>query len=342
MSPPLLADEGRIPVWEPVTIDAPGHYVLTRDISTTGAQAIAILSDGVTLDLGGRTISLDPATMYGIRVDLTAFASGQKGIVIRNGRIVGGQIGIYVPSIVPSLWIEGIEVYGTSSDGIHISLDDPDKGIIGDVPVIVIGKSFIHDIGGDGLMLADPRPDPLCSLTIDGNIFVEIDKDGIEADGCTDVVIKNNEIAEFGQLDAPAAGIRLVGGGAADAPVVTSNVISSGGTEAAGFVADSFSSTVGFVFENNGVSDNGDCGIVVNGGRGRIKGNLLVNNGEDGVRVSGGFGIFIDDNYVSANLGYGIYFAATNEHAYRDNFLRGNRLGALGGEANTDAGGNIQ
>jgi hypothetical protein len=338
----VSADEGRIPVWEPTTIDAPGHYILTRDIATTGTEAIAILSDGVTLDLGGRTISLGDSTQYGVRVDLSGVPAGKIGIVIRNGRIVGGQIGIYVPGIVPSLQIEGIEVYGTSSDGINISLDDPDKGFIGDVPIITIGKSLIHGIGGDGVKLADPRPSPLCSLTMGGNLLLEIDYDGIDVDDCADTVIKNNTISEFGLLGAPAAGIRLTGGGGADAPVVTSNVISGGGTEAVGLTVDSFSSTVGFVFENNGVSDNGDCGIVVNGGRGRIKGNLLVNNGDDGVRVSGGFGIFVDDNYISANLGYGIYFAATNEHAYRDNFLRGNRLGALGGETNTDAGGNIQ
>ncbi len=340
---PLLADEGRIPVWEPVTIDSPGHYILTRDVSTTGTEAIAILSDGVTLDLGGRTISIGDSSLYGVRVDLSGVPAAKLGIVIRNGRIVGGQTGIYVPSIVPSLRIEEIEVVGTSSHGIHVVLDDGSRGIIGDVPIIAISDSLIHGIGGDGVKLADPRPSPICSITISGNLLMEIDYDGIELNGCADAVIKENDISEFGQLDAPAAGINIMsaaGGPAVSA--VNANIVHEGMHQATGIMVSSTSSAAGFVFENNGISNNGGSGIEILMGQGSIKDNEIIGNAADGVRVSGGVRVFVDDNYVAENLRYGIYFAATNDHAYRDNFLRGNRNGALGGENNTDAGGNIQ
>ena len=122
--------------------------------------------DRVTLDLGGRTISLDPSTLYGIRIDLSGVPAPHLGVVVVNGRIKGGGIGIYVPSLIPSLKLEGLEVVGTSSDGIHVQLAEPAKGFTGDMPAIVLSNSLIHGIGGDGVMLADPRPSPLCSLTI--------------------------------------------------------------------------------------------------------------------------------------------------------------------------------
>jgi hypothetical protein len=340
---PALADEGRIPIWEPTTIDAPGHYILTRDIATTATEAIAILSDGVTLDLGGRTISLGDSTLYGIRIDLSGVPTPHLDVVVVNGRIKGGGIGIYVPSILPSLKIKGMQVVGTSSDGIHVSFDDGAKGLTGDIPAVLISNSLIHGIGGDGVMLADPRPSPLCSLTISGNVFMEIDQNGLVVDGCADAVIKDNEIAEFGLLDAPAAGIKLMSGaGSTGLSVVSANIVHEGTYQATGIMVSSTSSAVGFVFENNGVSHNAASGIEILMGQGSIKDNQIVGNGDDGLRLSGGIRILMDGNYVADNLGYGLYFAATNDHAYRDNFLRGNRLGALGGESNTDAGGNIQ
>jgi parallel beta-helix repeat protein len=336
-----MADEGRIPVWEPGTIDAPGHYILTRDIAASGTEAIVIQADGVTLDLGGRTISLSDSSLYGIRVDLSDVANANLGIAIRNGRIKGGGTGIYVPSILPSLHVEGIEIAGSSSHGIHVILDDPAKGIIGDVPIIGVDKSLIHGIGGDGVKLADPRPSPLCSLTIAGNQFMELDGNGIELEGCADGVVKDNKIMEFGLAGSAAAGIRVTGVGSARL-VVGSNVISNGGTEAAGFVADSFSISVDFLFSKNTISNNGAAGIELGSGQGRIEDNLIVGNGADGLRLTGGMRFFVDGNYVSENLGYGLYFGTTNGHAYRDNFLRGNRNGAWGGSDSTDAGGNIE
>src|SRR5438034_320997 len=53
---PLIADEGRIPVFAPTVITQPGYYVLTRDISVSGGHVITIQANNVTLDLNGRTI----------------------------------------------------------------------------------------------------------------------------------------------------------------------------------------------------------------------------------------------------------------------------------------------
>ena len=42
------AGEGRIPIYEPTVISAPGHYVVTRDIWTTGGSVLDIQSGAVT------------------------------------------------------------------------------------------------------------------------------------------------------------------------------------------------------------------------------------------------------------------------------------------------------
>src|SRR5947207_2780387 len=57
------ADEGRIPIYGPpgqtlpITISAPGSYVLTRDINAGTSDAIHINASNVTLDLNGHTIA---------------------------------------------------------------------------------------------------------------------------------------------------------------------------------------------------------------------------------------------------------------------------------------------
>ncbi len=46
-----------MPVAEaPTTITAPGHYVLTRDISAASGPVLDIQADGVTVDGNGHTI----------------------------------------------------------------------------------------------------------------------------------------------------------------------------------------------------------------------------------------------------------------------------------------------
>ena len=62
---PILADEARIPIFQPTTITQPGYYILTRDLSPASGTAITIQSDGVTVDLGVPRASIriyDPTT----------------------------------------------------------------------------------------------------------------------------------------------------------------------------------------------------------------------------------------------------------------------------------------
>src|SRR5437667_6658468 len=69
------ADEGRIPIYGPpgqtlpITISAPGSYVLTRDISAGTSTAIIIAASNVTLDLNGHTIAGTSSGSGGFRTE---------------------------------------------------------------------------------------------------------------------------------------------------------------------------------------------------------------------------------------------------------------------------------
>lgn len=88
---PASAAGGRIPIYQlPITIDQPGSYYLTQDITHFGAgQSITIEASDVTIDFNGHTLTKDNAGNYAISSD-----GSYTGIAIRNGKIDGGNIGI--------------------------------------------------------------------------------------------------------------------------------------------------------------------------------------------------------------------------------------------------------
>src|SRR5438093_788677 len=84
-----LADEGRIPIFQPTTITQPGHYILTRDVAAASGPLLVIQADHVTLDLNGRMVSSS-----GVTSNLVQIADGFRDITVRNGRLRGGNAGV--------------------------------------------------------------------------------------------------------------------------------------------------------------------------------------------------------------------------------------------------------
>lgn len=72
-------------------VDKPGCYVLASDLETTSPafSAILITAPHVILDLAGHTIRDDKLVAWGIRV------VGPQTVVIRNGTLHTGQLGLY-------------------------------------------------------------------------------------------------------------------------------------------------------------------------------------------------------------------------------------------------------
>jgi hypothetical protein len=82
----------------PFTIDQPGYYYLTRNL--TGAQntdGITVSASDVTLDLGGFELAGTNRTGDGISVSGT-----QRAVVVRNGSVTNWDIGIFAAAAVYS------------------------------------------------------------------------------------------------------------------------------------------------------------------------------------------------------------------------------------------------
>jgi hypothetical protein len=125
--------EPRVPIsTAPFTITQPGSYYLTTNLTVSGANAITIATNGVTLDLNGFTIAstAPSATGYGIYIN-----SGLRNIAIQNGHIQGGVTnngsgvfsgpgfgyGIYYSGSAPqNVRVSGISVSGCLYAGIYV------------------------------------------------------------------------------------------------------------------------------------------------------------------------------------------------------------------------------
>lgn len=82
--------DGRIPISSlPFTVDAPGSYVVTRNLQRDGGDGITVNADNVTIDLNGFTLDGVGETANGI------LALGRSNLTVRNGVVRRWANGIY-------------------------------------------------------------------------------------------------------------------------------------------------------------------------------------------------------------------------------------------------------
>ena len=91
-----LADEGRIPIFEPTTITKNGHYFLSRDIVAETGDGIVLAAANISLDLNGFEIKIIGPSSHGVII-IPIDSVGLIGpmIIVENGRINGGLHGIF-------------------------------------------------------------------------------------------------------------------------------------------------------------------------------------------------------------------------------------------------------
>jgi hypothetical protein len=135
-----------------VTVSASGSYYLTANISVTNGTAITITANGVTLDLGGFTVS---STAPGTSGNGISLAAGLSDIAILNGHITGGVTysggiysgsgfseGINYTSQEPSnVRVSGVSVAGCSNSGIHLGTNTS----------TVVDSCTVNTAGGVGI-----------------------------------------------------------------------------------------------------------------------------------------------------------------------------------------------
>jgi len=146
---PTRAAGGRIPIYEvPTTIDAPGSYYLTRDLSGSPAQAlITVAAVNVTIDLAGHTLE-----HQGNAHSVIGSSGAPTNVEIFGGRIVGGLHGVHLFNVAgPSfdVRLHDLMINGASDAGIFV-----EGGFEVAIPSqAVIEHVQMADVGGNGIVL---------------------------------------------------------------------------------------------------------------------------------------------------------------------------------------------
>ena len=160
--------EARTPISAaPFTINTPGSYYLTKNLSVAGGNAITITADNVALDLSGFTISSTAASAAGTAI-LLGGSGARKNISIFNGNISSGVTesgGTYagsgfangiLSSVDPTSGrVSHVSISGVLVDGIHLggvsnTVEFCTVNVAGSIGIFAdsVSNSVAYDCGG--------------------------------------------------------------------------------------------------------------------------------------------------------------------------------------------------
>jgi len=325
-----VAKDGRIPipfsspVVTPITITQPGSYVLTRNIGTTGMGAIIDVNipgpipgdvdidlNGFILDNSGNgmqnvvQVSLPPGVVREVKIHDGVINGGARGIEVRGG---GG-------SVARKVVIHDVQISGTLSDAIWI--ENVSNAVVKDCVIVEAGGAAIGVVGamlpqqaviegnvisnsGRGVLLTSSATLKVVNNAI-SNITIGR---AIDLTGCLSCVVADNTIrsANGGGQDC----VRL---NACSGSRIADNVVFSCGDHGIRLDSNSHDNLV----LRNTVRSVVGVGLLVEGSRNQIEGNVLNSNGQRGLVLNG------------------------NNNVYRGNTARGNTgAGACGGACSAD------
>ena len=124
------------------TIDKPGSYKLTRNLTATG-DCLVITADYVTINLNGYRI-LGDGTGHCITDDGNAL----EGIVIINGTVAGCLDGIHLAIQTPlQIYAAAVSKRGDGSTGVRVEGDEVITGCDDQNPVVTGAVSRCSHIG---------------------------------------------------------------------------------------------------------------------------------------------------------------------------------------------------
>ncbi|MCP3982138.1 MAG: right-handed parallel beta-helix repeat-containing protein [bacterium] len=308
------AEEGRIPIFEPVEFDGAtgdfsGRYVLTRDITVASGFDPVIRFNGT----GTETVDLD---LNGFRVthDGTAnsviFADDLRSLTVRNGFVSAAGSGLFVIGgncIVEQLIVEAGSAHGVWLNGPWTAVVRDNVVIAGGYAIFVesnagrpvksarIEDNMLTDVGHTGIFVLSYQDSPFKSVTIRGNTAKhdgsppDIQDYGIRVTHVEGASVRENSIANF-----PRVGIDIFG---SSGNAVTGNVVRECGD------GISIRSTSGALVADNVVSDNTDDGIQFSqtATRNVVERNVMINNERYGLYFESGS----DDNTFGRNTARG-------------------------------------
>lgn len=280
-----VAGEGREPIYQdPTNIVNSGKYIVTRDIQgVSGLPIIDVQAPNVDIDLNGFTLIGSPGVSV-IR------ALNQDNVTLRNGTIIGGQIGIEIGGGGNfEVVIEDVKVIDSAGFGIRItgqadiairrakvrgsgnagiSVDGAGftdvQGTIEDCQVELCGGG-IHVIAGSSFAILRNRVENVtlsAAVLCPAGIIYDVSVDGLIAENTVDGT-------------KSGAGICL---GDTRGTKLYNNVVSRSEREGiyiAGFSNDN-------LLIENVVTESAGDGVAVEGSRNFIDRNLLNSNGTSG------------------------------------------------------------
>lgn len=284
--PAALAFEARTPIWEPITIDEPGAYVLTRDLSGPGVL-ITVDADGVELDLNGHRLV---ASLNSIALHI----SSAENVRVHDGTLRGG--GVQVSSSA-AVWLERLDLESTIGVGIYLSsssavsirdcvIHDSQSDAIrswGAGPFLV-ESTVISRALSDGLSLDSPHGSLISDLSIDV-------APGFATSGISLYNADGNRLSDI-RIDATDAGSAVDVFGAAGSRFTGIRVNTCDGDAFSVFDGSEDS-----LWEENSAVGCAE-GIAVYSNRTTLRRNLLSGNAS-GVEIYG------DDNVISGNVSRG-------------------------------------
>jgi hypothetical protein len=191
----------------PFTINAPGSYCLDKHLSTAAtatSNAITINADFVSLDLNG--FKLDgSASAPGARKGV--YATGRRGIVVRNGVIRGFGRGISLEGVGGGHLADEVRVESNATAGIW--LEGP-RSMVRNCRVSSI-QPATDDTSAVGIFVAGSQ------VRVAGNDVLDTTATGngvarsIVVEGADSSVVENNRISNTA-LAERSTGIFLTGG----------------------------------------------------------------------------------------------------------------------------------
>lgn len=342
------ADEGQRYLHQPATITEPGEYRVARDLAAVTGTALTINADGVEVDLGGHTLATADIAAPVIRI-----VAGRTDISIHDGALEDGSSGVlYDPSTGHArIRIERVRIRASRESCIHLEgvehvellnvrIRDCDEdavyvqGAQSDFTGRFIGNN-IRKVGGSGLYLFGLRGGEVRDNHVVNAGMTTPDAGSIVLTGDAAVPVGGNTVVGNRIVDGlgNTRGIHVSPASANNR--IAGNVLAGNGGD--GILVES----VGNRIADNLVDAGGADGIQIDDTRNTVRGNQIRANVGDGIRVMADFNL-LDANLAEGNGSYGIRFEAAGTSVYRDNMLRANGAGAVGGSSNTNGGGNIQ
>jgi parallel beta-helix repeat protein len=317
----------------PITIDTPGHYYLTNDVTgVAAAHGITIDVGDVSIDLNGFTMTGPAGSFNGIFVNTPS-----QNVTVRNGSVVDWDgIGIEISNARDAV-IEDVHVSGSGGVGIVTEIgtrisrcsvtQNGNSGIVtGDQNII--SDCTTTENGGVGLVAGDQSV--ITDVTATGNAHGIDAGANVRVTNC--VASENNGFGVRVLSNSVVDGCTAAGNGAgdgiegADVSVVIRNSTSTSNNGHGISILDAS------IVENSAVDENALSGIRAPNG-GVIRGNTARRNSAHGISV--GSNALVEDNLADSNglaTGSGIFVESNGNHIER-NLATGNDKGfeVLGG-----------